>query len=97
MSLDTSVDPVSLGLPLKIPITHHRRYSYCDARTAHFTGIEDGKAMYEGECNCGHIYKEEIELNEAQVAMLKTVSIVNGQIQYGVGANEYKAEPLEEF
>lgn len=97
MSLDTSVDPTNIGLPQQIPIDNHKRYSYCNARYAHFTGIEDGKALYQGECSCGHIYIEEIELTEEQIKLLKQVAIVNGTIQYGVGAEEYKAEPLEEF
>lgn len=96
MSLDTSVDPASIGLPLVIPIDNHKRYSYCNAFSAHFTGIEGNKAIYEGECKCGHIYEEQIELNESQLEMLKSVTIVNGQIQYGIGESE-EIKPLEEF
>jgi hypothetical protein len=92
----TNADPANLGLPLTIPIDNHKRYSYCSAYTAFFTGIEGDKAIYQGECNCGHIYREEVQLNEAQLKKLQSVAIVNGTIQYGEDIG-YDADPLEEF
>lgn len=97
MSDFSNVDPVNLGLPLTIPIDNHKRYSYCDARTADFTGIEGGKAMYKGECHCGHLYQESIQLNTEQLKKLQSVAIVSGEIQYGVDIGSYDAEPLQDF
>lgn len=71
------------GLPPVIPITDHKRYSYCDAREAILVDVSpDGKyATYQGTCTCGHLYREKREVEELR-QKTKVVLNADGSMAY---------------
>jgi hypothetical protein len=82
----------SLGIPMTIPIDDGLRYEECDAHLATLKSIEGTKAVYQGQCNMGHNYMQDFEIEELQ----QMVHVENGELVYGVDKG-YQAQNLEEM
>jgi len=82
----------NLGIPMQMVVDDGLRYDYCDAHSATLVSIEGTKAVYGGECNNGHIYEMEYEIEELQ----QKAHIENGEIVYGTEKG-FKAGKLEEL
>lgn len=92
MSESLETQAAHLGIPLQMKIDDDTRYSYCSAHMATLASIEGKNAIYKGECNNGHIYEAEFEIEELQ----RMAHIENGEIVFG-DKKGYEADKLEEY
>lgn len=85
------------GIPQALVVNDAKRYPNCDAHEAILQDISpDGRtATYKGVCAQGHIYREEMEVEELR---RKTkIKILNGKQVYTLEDDKVNSGELEEF